>query len=174
MTMAYERVKIKELVDGTIDRETLQRMLSLPKDPERFETYLAVLQERVPWEDRIILPYALNLYVVQKPDTKQWVIKCHCGHEFCDWRQNWKLEALIYVRDSEESFNELYPRLMSPDPKWQVFREYYCPGCGTQLDVEAPTPWYPVIHDWEPDIEAFYREHLGLSVPERSDALPSE
>jgi acetone carboxylase gamma subunit len=35
-------------------------------------------------------------------------------------------------------------------------------------DVEAPTPWYPVIHDFEPDIETFYKEWVNLPVPERA------
>ncbi|MCG2657473.1 MAG: acetone carboxylase subunit gamma, partial [Hydrogenophaga sp.] len=39
------------------------------------------------------------------------------------------------------------------------------PTCGTLHDVEAPTPWYPVIHDFEPDIEAFYKEWVNLPVP---------
>ncbi|MDI3257945.1 MAG: acetone carboxylase subunit gamma, partial [Kyrpidia sp.] len=25
--------------------------------------------------------------------------------------------------------------------------------------------WYPVIHNWEPDIEAFYREWLKIPLP---------
>jgi hypothetical protein len=50
---------------------------------------------------------------------------------------------------------------MAPDTKWQVYREYYCPVCATQHDVEAPTPWYPVVHDFEPDIDTFYKEWLG-------------
>jgi len=49
-----------------------------------------------------------------------------------------------------------------------VYREYFCPECGTLHEVEAPTPWYPVIHDFEPDIETFYREWLSLQVPERA------
>ena len=36
-------------------------------------------------------------------------------------------------------------------------------------DFEAPTPWYPVIHDLEPDIEAFYKDWLQLPVLERAD-----
>lgn len=114
-------------------------------------------------------PHHPPLPVVQKKDTKEWVIKCDCGHEFCDYRDNWKLHALIYVRDTEEALNEIYPKLMAPDPNWQVFREYYCPSCGTLLEVEAPTPWYPVIHNWEPDIETFYRDWLGQPVPERAE-----
>ena len=54
----------------------------------------------------------------------------------------WKLHAAIYVRDTEEAMTEVYPPLMAPDTQWQVYREYYCPTCGTMHDVEAPTPWY--------------------------------
>ena len=62
--------------------------------------------------------------------------------------------------------SQVYPNLMSPDPEWQVYREYYCPECATQHDVEAPTPWYPVIHDFEPDLKAFY-DWLGLEAPKK-------
>lgn len=163
--MRYDRKQIEDLIDGRLDWETLHRMLSLPKDPERFDLYLSILQSRVPWSDRILLPYGLHLYIVQKK-TGERVIKCDCGYEFGDYRQNWKLNALIYVRDTVEKMEELYPRLMAADPEWQVIREYYCPGCGTQLEVEAVPPWYPVIHDWEPDLEGFYTEWLGRALPQ--------
>jgi acetone carboxylase gamma subunit len=161
----YDRRTIEELIDGTIDFFKLKEMLSSFKDPGRFDTYLSILQERVPWDDTILLPYGLHLYIVQKPDGAR-VVKCDCGHEFGDYRENWKLNALVYVRDDEEKMHELYPKLLAPDPRWQVIREYYCPGCGTQLEVEAVTPWYPVIHDFEPDIDAFYEEWLGRPVPQ--------
>jgi len=161
----YDRKTIEELIDGTLPFHKLKEMLSNFKDPGRFDTYLAILQDRVPWKDRILLPYGLHLYIVQKPNGDR-VVKCDCGHEFGDYRENWKLNALIYVRDTEEKMAELYPKLMAPDPSWQVIREYYCPSCATQLEVEAVTPWYPVIHDFEPDIDAFYNEWLGRPVPE--------
>ncbi len=163
--IAYTKKEIAELVDGRLVPEGVHRMLSMPKDAGRFKTYLAVLQERVKWPHRIILPYAARLYVTTADKGADWVIRCECGHEFCGWRQNWKLEARVHVRDTKEKLDEVYPRLMSPDPSWQVLREYYCPECGTLHDVEAPTPWYPVIHDFEPDIEAFYTEWLGEPVP---------
>lgn len=165
--MAYTKKDVSELVDGTLGWETVHRMLSTPKDNERFPIYREILQERVPWDDPILLPLGPHLYIAVNKDD-QWVTKCECGHEFGDYRTNWKLEALVYVRDSKEKLSEVYPELMSPDPSWQVFREYYCPECGVQHDVEAPTPWYPVIHDFEPDIETFYRDWLGISLPGRS------
>src|SRR5207247_4486697 len=37
-----------------------------------------------------------------------YVIKCDCGHEFCDYREHWKLEALINVRETAEDLREPY------------------------------------------------------------------
>jgi acetone carboxylase gamma subunit len=76
---------------------------------------------------------------------------------------------LIYVRDNAEAMHEVYPALMAPDTNWQVYREYYCPSCGTMHDVEAPTPWYPVMHEFEPDIEAFYNDWVHLPLPEKAN-----
>lgn len=160
----YDKKTIEELIDGTIDFFKLKEMLSGFKDPERFDTYLDICQERVRWEDRILLPVGLHLYIVQK-ESGDRIVKCDCGHEFCDYRDNWKLNTLIYVRDTEEKLEELYPKLLAPDPEWQVIREYCCPSCGVQLEVENVTPWYPVIKDFEPDIDAFYEEWLGRPVP---------
>ncbi|WP_286885669.1 acetone carboxylase subunit gamma [Aneurinibacillus sp. UBA3580] len=161
----YDKRTIEELIDGSIDFFKLKEMLSNFKDANRFNLYLEILQERVPWDDKILLPAGLHLYIVQKQNGDR-VTKCDCGHEFGHYKQNWKLNALVYVRDTEAKMEELYPKYLAPDPNWQVIREYYCPGCGTQLEVEAVTPFYPVIMDFEPDIDAFYEEWLGQPVPE--------
>lgn len=93
------------------------------------------------------------------------VVKCDCGHEFCEYTTNWKLHALVYVRKTEEKLQEVYPRFMGCDPNWMVLREYYCPGCQTQLEVEAVPPGYPIIFDFQPDIDAFYEKWLNREVP---------
>ncbi len=160
----YDRKTIEELIDGTLDWVQLKEMISSFKDPERFDLYLDVLQDRVSWPERILLPYGLHLYIVAKPDGRR-IVKCDCGHEFGDYRENWKLQALIYLRETEEAISELYPRFMGPDPEWQVLREYYCPQCLAQLEVEAVPAWYPVIFDFEPDLEGFYEEWLGRPLP---------
>ena len=165
----YTREQVRNLVDGKLDWDTTLRMLSMPKDPDRFEKYLDALQKKLDWDDRIVLPLGPHLHIVQLAKTKKWVIKCDCGHEFCGWRENWKLHANVFVRQTEEEMTEVYPKLMAPDTQWQVYREYYCPQCGTMHDIEAPTPWYPVIHDFEPDIDAFYKEWVKLPLPERVD-----
>lgn len=165
----YTREQIGNLVDGKLDWDTTLRMLSMPKDAERFQMYLEALQNKLGWSDRVVLPLGPHLFIVQQARTKKWVTQCDCGHVFCDYRENWKLHANIHVRDTPEAMAEVYPHLMAPDTQWQVYREYYCPECGTMHDVEAPTPWYPVIHDFEPDIDAFYAEWVKLPVPERAD-----
>lgn len=163
----YTKRQINELIEGTLEWNTVHRMLSMPKDRERFSLYLEVLQEKVSFDDKILLPLGPHLYIVQTK-KKAWVTKCSCGHEFGDYSENWKMNALVYVRDTPEKMAEVYPQLMAPDTGWQVYREYYCPNCGIMHDVEAPTPWYPVLHEFEPDIEAFYREWVHLPVPEHA------
>jgi acetone carboxylase, gamma subunit len=165
---SYTTEQVKYLVEGKLDWDTTMRMLTMPKDQGRFVKYVSVLQEKVSWPDKIVLPLGPHLYIVQAATDKKWVVKCDCGHVFCDYRENWKLHANIHVRDTEEEMNEVYPKLMAPSTEWQVFREYFCPECGIMHDVEAPTPWYPVIHDFEPDIEAFYRDWLNQPVPARA------
>jgi len=165
----YTKKEISDLVDGRLPFGTAHRMLSMPKDPDRFEKYLAVLQERVGWEDRIILPRGPHLYIVQEATTQRWVNKCSCGHVMGDYDENWKLHASIFVRNSEALLNELQPKLMAPHHDWQEIREFFCPACGILHDVEAPVPWYPILNEFEPDIDTFYREWVGLPLPARSN-----
>lgn len=165
---SYTNEQIAHLVEGSLDWDTTFRMLSMPKDHDRFRQYLQTLQDKIATNDRIVLPLSPHMNIMQDADTRKWLIKCDCGHSFCDYRENWKLHAVMYVRDTKEAMQEVYPLMMAPDTAWQVYREYYCPSCGTMHDVEAPTPWYPVIHDFEPDIEAFYQKWVKLPLPERA------
>lgn len=160
----YTKKQVSDLVKGDLDWDTLHRMLSLPKDKERYANYVAVLQEQVSWNDKIIMPFGPHLFLAETQQDKKLVTKCSCGHEYGDYQKNWKLNALIYVRDSKEKMQEVYPTLMAPDTNWQVYREYYCPSCGVMHDVEAPTPWYPVIHDFQPDLKALF-DWLDLPAP---------
>jgi acetone carboxylase gamma subunit len=76
------------------------------------------------------------------------------------------MEAALYVRDTVEAMREVFPRMAHSDPDWCELREFYCPACGRQLDVEVSTPGYPVVHDFLPDIDGFYRGWLGKEVPQ--------
>jgi acetone carboxylase gamma subunit len=164
----YTQEQVNNMVAGTLDWDTTFRMLSMPKDADRFSMYLHTLQANVTFPDKIVLPLSPHMYIVQSVKTKKWIVKCDCGHEFCGYKENWKLFANIYVRDNAEAMAEVYPKFMAPDTNWQVYREYYCPSCGVMHDVECPVPWYPVMHDFEPDIDTFYKEWVNLPMPERA------
>lgn len=160
----YDRKTIEELIDGKLPFRQVHKILSSFKDPDRFDQYVAILQDRVPYDDKIILPYGLHLNIVLKK-TGERVVKCDCGHEFCEYTTNWKLHANIYVRDTDEKIMELFPKYMGCDPRWMILREFYCPSCFTMLEVEAVPPGYPFIFDFQPDIEAFYEKWLKRPVP---------
>ncbi|MHA1534144.1 MAG: acetone carboxylase subunit gamma [Promethearchaeota archaeon] len=80
---------------------------------------------------------------------------------------NWKLKCRIRVRDTFESIEKLYPKMMGSDPEWEELREFFCPKCFTLLDVEAVPPGYPVIFNFLPDIDAFYEKWLGRNPPDK-------
>jgi acetone carboxylase gamma subunit len=103
-------------------------------------------QKKVSWKERIVLHLQEHLYIVEKGD--KFAVKCFCGYEFGDPQKNWKYEALIFDRNPKE----IFPGVTGPDPDWCVFREFYCPGCGTQLDVEAVPPGIPFIFSFEPEM----------------------
>jgi acetone carboxylase, gamma subunit len=166
---------LRDLLEERLPRSEVRAIQSSYKDPGRFDQYVAVLQQRVGWDQRIVLPFGEHLFIVAADDQEssaggqgsgvRYIVKCECGHEFGDYRRNWKLEALIKVRDTEESLREIYPEKMAGDSAWNHLREYFCPGCKTLLEVEAVPPGYPVVHDFLPDLEGFYSEWLGRELP---------
>lgn len=164
MVAEYSKKEIEDLIDGKLPFSRIHRMLSNFKDPDRFDLYIEILQERVSWDELILLPYGLHLYIVKKQDGRR-IVKCDCGHEFGDYQENWKLNASIRIRNTDEELQEIYPEMMHCDPEWMELREYFCPGCWSLLEVEAVPPGYPVIFDFLPDLETFYRQWLDREVP---------
>ena len=162
--MKLDKDTLRDLVDEKLPRAQVRAIQSGYKDTDRFDKYVEILQERVSWGEPIVLPFGEHLYIVAK-GSGSYVTKCDCGHEFCDYRENWKLEALINVRETVEELREIYPDKMHGDPRWNVLREYFCPGCRTLLEVEAVPPGYPPVHDFVPDLEGFYNDWLGRPLP---------
>ncbi len=156
---SYPIDTIRQLIDGQLPWETTKSIMSAFKDADRFFKYIEILQERVAWDERILLPIGEHLSIVQQGPAR--IVKAICGHEFGDYQNNWKLEALIHVRDTTESLHEIYPPRMAPNPDWMEIREFICPGCGTMLEVDAVPPGYPIVFDFLPDLETFYSEWLG-------------
>lgn len=159
---------IADLMAGALPWAQVKRIMSAHKDDDRFQKMIDVLQERVPWDDPIVLPIGEGLYIVRTPAGLE--TRCRCGHGFGDHRRNWKLSALVNVRKDPATLAEIYPHSDVCDGEWMELREFICPGCAALLEVEACAPGYPVIRDFEPDIEGFYRDWLGRPLPE---ALPA-
>ena len=148
------------LAEGNLSPNVLLEMQRAAKEDDRFERMLEVEQGRVPWDDKIVLCLQENLYIVEKDGER--IVKCICGQEFGDYRVNWKEFALVYERDTEEKLEEIYRGRRKPDPQWQTIREFYCPGCGVQLDVEAVLPLYPFVFTFLPDFEAWERRKASM------------
>jgi len=161
---SFDKADIEKLIDGVLPWPATQDMLKSPKDENRFDKYVEIMQERVNFTEQILLPLTPQLFIVAEAGER--VVKCLCGHGFGDYRVNWKLSSLIHVRDTEESIGEVYRGREMPDPAWTQLREYICPGCGTQLEVEAVPRGCPPDFEFLPDLDTFYREWLGRPLPD--------
>ena len=89
------------LIDGQLPWDDVHHIQSSYKDPKRFDTYVKVLQARVSWTDPIVLPISPYLSIVRNT-AGVYAVKCLCGHDFGDYRHNWKRSALMNVRDTQE------------------------------------------------------------------------
>jgi acetone carboxylase gamma subunit len=172
--MANEEISSKEnlrrLVEGKLPWEEVKQLIrEYPKEKDRFWKYLEILQEKVPWQDKILMRISDKLYVVRTGNGSR-IVKCECGQEFGDYRINWKLSCLIYVRKTPEEFAEIYliqPQF--PDAKLNEVREFYCPGCLTMLGVEVVPVGYPIMFEMLPDIDTFYREWLKQPLEDEGE-----
>ena len=155
----YDKKTLERMINGELTWEELEPIISGTKDPSRFDMIIEILQERVSWNEKILLPLHEHLYVVSKEGHR--IVKCDCGYEFGDYKENWKTKCRVRVRDTIEAINELYPKYMGSDPEWNELREYFCPGCLALLDTETVPPGYPTIFNFLPDIDTFYETWLG-------------
>lgn len=161
----YDKNTLSRMIDGDLTWEELKLIISGRKDPDRYDMILEILQERVPWNEKIILPLHEHLYIISKDGQR--IVKCDCGYEFGDYRENWKTKCRVRVRDTVGEIEEFYPKYMGSDPEWEELREYFCPGCLTLLDVEAVPPGYPTVFNFLPDIDTFYEKWLGRKAPDK-------
>jgi acetophenone carboxylase len=87
-------------------------------------------------------------------NREQWVCN-RCDRLLSSARDNYKKGCLLYDRDPRE----VHPPLISgefnfsPDPLWIRIVEFYCPGCGTQLETEYLPPGHPITYDIEIDVD---------------------
>lgn len=158
---------IARLLDGNVSEEELRNeILPDPKDPQRFKQVREILQERVEWDDPILVPLNDHLFVVGTEQGR--VVRGECGHDFCDFGDNWKLQTRVRAREERETMNELYPGNLTPDPDWEYqIREFFCPKCFELLEVEAVPRGYPILQKFEPDVDTFYEQWLDESPPDK-------
>jgi len=78
------------------------------------------------------------------------------GRDLGPARENYKKGCLLYDRDPREIHPPIVPGdfSFSPDPLWVCIVEFYCPGCGVQLETEYLPPGHPLTRDIEIDIDS--------------------
>jgi acetone carboxylase gamma subunit len=86
-------------------------------------------------------------------DAEVW--RCNrCDVELTAASNPYKQGCLVYDRDPRE----IHPPLIegdytfSPDPNWVRILEFYCPGCGAQVETEYLPPGHPITVDIEIDV----------------------
>jgi acetone carboxylase gamma subunit len=162
---AIDKATLADLLDGSLPWDSLKGVMSGQKDPGRFDLYVEILAEQTDLAGPILLPLGEHLFVVAREGER--LVVCDCGHTFGPVERNWKEASRVLVRDTEELLEEIYDTYHRCDPEWMELREFYCPGCFSLLEVEAVPPGYPVMHDFQPDIDAFYEQYLGRPAPDR-------
>jgi N-methylhydantoinase B/oxoprolinase/acetone carboxylase alpha subunit/acetone carboxylase gamma subunit len=162
---AVSHEELADMLDEKLSRRAVKDIQSAFKDARRFDTWLGVLQKRVDYDDPIVLPLGEGLNIVKRRSDGEYVVRTDAGADLCRWDENWKMHAVVHVRDSEEAMREIYPQMGHADPHWMELREFYCPLSGRLLEVEAVPPGYPVVHDFLPDLKGFYEGWLGRPLP---------
>jgi len=97
-------------------------------------------------------------YLDLELDREQWMCN-RCGHDLGPGRDSYKKGCLLYSRDPREIHVPIVEGkfTFSPDPLWVRIVEFYCPGCGTQIETEYLPPGHPITHDIEIDIDELKR-----------------
>lgn len=105
-------------------------------------------------EQRLRVGEYLDLEVA----AERW--RCHvCNRELGSVRENYKYGLLVHERDPAE----VHPPIIkgsytfSPNPNWVRILEFYCPGCGTQVETQYLPPGHPITNDTEIDIDSLKR-----------------
>lgn len=100
-------------------------------------------------------------YLDLELDSEQWMCN-RCNHVLGPARDNYKKGCLLYDRDPREIHTPIVggPYSFSPDPLWVRIVEFYCPGCGTQIETEYLPPGHPITWDIEIDIDSL-KQRLG-------------
>jgi acetone carboxylase gamma subunit len=85
-----------------------------------------------------------------------------CNYKLISARENYKKGCLVCDRDPRDVHPPIVDEEINfaPDPNWVRILEFYCPGCGTQLETEYLPPGHPITQDIEIDIDSL-KERLS-------------
>jgi acetone carboxylase gamma subunit len=119
------------------------------------------------------MKYIATEYLQIDLDKETWECRV-CDHEFGNARENYKKFTKIYSRNPQEIHRpkldpEKYEFTFSPDPKVCAIYEYYCPGCGTMIEVEYTVPGHMPLHEIELDIDSLKEKMQGSISSNRSN-----
>ena len=109
----HDKRTLERMINGDLPWDELKPIISGRKDPNRFEIILEILQERVSWNEKILLPLHEHLYVVSK--EVQRIVKCDCGYE-----------GKFKYHHSEPFVLDRY-----------YFADFTCPSCNEQYSSEV-------------------------------------
>jgi|TARA_B100001964_G_scaffold183273_2_gene202852 N-methylhydantoinase B len=76
---------------------------------------------------------SLGEYLAVTPEGQYECRKC--SHQYCGNNANWKMEACFV---QSEVCSQSIKNIIQPRPQGDlVFRQYFCPACGVQADIEV-------------------------------------
>ncbi len=112
------------------------------------------------------MKYLATEYLRIDLDSENWECR-RCDYVLGPARDNFKKFTRIYNRNPREIHRpklnpELYSFTFSPDPRVCVIYEFYCPSCGTMMDVEYTVPGQMPLHDFELDIDSLKEKMKNL------------
>lgn len=96
-------------------------------------------------------------YLDLEIERELWLCN-RCGRELGSARENYKKGCLLFDRDPREVHPAIVPGSFSfsPDPLWVRIIEFYCPGCGVQMETEYLPPGHPITNDIEIDLDSLH------------------
>lgn len=102
-------------------------------------------------------------------ENERW--HCHsCGTDLGPAREDYKRGLLVAERDP----SEVHPRVIdgdytfSPNGDWVRLLEFYCPGCGRQIETEYLPAGHPLTRDTEIDLDSL-KERLSSGAARIND-----
>lgn len=149
----YIRKMVEARNNGTIPAQVLSFLEETKEFSERFRQELeaeeSMKQPDMNQGENIIVKeelFKLTPHVaVVETNTGKGILCSHCGHYYCDAGDNFKHYSLVYDRDPKE----IHGDRLGADKDLMIFREFYCPGCGHMVEVEATPPFLPILNNYE-------------------------